>query len=108
MQGLAVSVEGILDGAIDSSVDAEGESGVLVTGSGQTDGAGGVLTAAINGEGGVAGQAGTQLVKSADCPDNSSLPDTGGSNLGLLVAGGALVLMGTGVVLVAERRRKLA
>lgn len=39
--------------------------------------------------------------------DNSALPDTGGSNLWIVVAGGALVLVGGGAV-IASRRRKMS
>ena len=51
---------------------------------------------------------GTVTVGSSDSgSDNGSLPNTGGSNESLLIAGGALVLVGAAVT-VAARRRKTA
>ena len=98
VQGLAVTVDYALDGLVDSNIDGQGQGGALAssstdggTGGGSTDG-GGLLAAAISGEGGVASVTGAKLLKTEDCPDEaSSLPDTGGSNLGLLVAGGASI-----------------
>ncbi len=114
VEGIAVTVDGALDGLVDSSVGA-GTAGALAAGSpaplaGSSPSNSGadssVLASAIQGDTG--GPLGATLKKTANCPgDDSALPDTGGSNLALLLVGGALVVAGTGVVLVAERRRKV-
>jgi LPXTG-motif cell wall-anchored protein len=46
----------------------------------------------------------TLLPKGGDNNDDGALPDTGGSNLWILVLGGALIVAGGGVTYVARRR----
>jgi LPXTG-motif cell wall-anchored protein len=46
----------------------------------------------------------TLLPKGGDKNDDGALPDTGGSNLWILVLGGALIVAGGGVTYVARRR----
>ena len=67
----------------------------------------GLLTTAIAGTSTASVLSATQFKAASDDCDDDALPDTGGSNLGLLAAGGVLVAAGGAVIFGARRRQQV-